>query len=125
MDLGERGARDRCRIEGGKQFGPPAAELGAKTRLDLRGRTRRDSILERLEVGAKVRGQEVAEDAHQLADLDEQPLHFKDRRLDPPRAAPMAGQETLGAAALAAPATGTEDPAVVQQDAGDRRVDAE
>ena len=51
---------------------------------DLLEGPRRDLILEPLELGPKLFGEEVRHDRQELADLDEQPLEPKDRRVDAP-----------------------------------------
>ena len=58
------------------------AELLLDARRDLLVRTRRHLVLEALELGAELLGEEVRHDREELPDLDEEALQLEDRRVD-------------------------------------------
>src|ERR1019366_844401 len=119
VHLPERGARDRLAIER-RESAHAIAELALEAIGDLGIGPRRYLILERFELGPKLRREEVRHDREQLPDLDEEALQPEDRRVDTLRVAPVRLPE-VGLAPRAAEDARTQREPQVARDDGERR----
>ena len=100
VHLAERRAGERAPLEAREELVDRPAELGLDALLDLLEGPRRHLILQPLEPGAELLGEEVRHDGEELADLDEEALELEDRALDAPRVARCACGDAVVVPAL-------------------------